>query len=60
MPRIAGLTREEQLALIAVLMDLEAKPGLDADVARRASWLRFALSGRSFEAMRLTNASAVD
>jgi hypothetical protein len=46
MPRIAGISREYQLALIDLMNDLLDTPHLDVDIAARARWLKLGLQGR--------------
>ena len=56
MPRIAGISCKQQLALIDILRDLLAAEGLDADIERRATWLMLGLTGRVGEdEMRLAH-----
>ena len=58
MRRIPGLSREDQLALIDLMADLQAKPGLDVEIVRRADWLKQGLQGRTFEQLRLATPAA--
>lgn len=53
MPHIAGLSRVEQRAYIAIIADLKAKPGLDEAVARAPDWLMLKLQGHTFDSLRL-------
>lgn len=59
MPRIAGLSLEDQLAYLDLIADLLAKPGLDAEIEFRARWLARGLLGNTnFDDMRLAQVAA--
>lgn len=45
LPRVAGISAAYQVALIGLMDDLIDTAGLDADVARRAAWLKLGLEG---------------
>jgi hypothetical protein len=52
-PKLAGISAAYQHELIGLLDDFTATAGIDADLARRADWLKLGLQGHKPELMGL-------